>query len=90
MDPKDVARDSSGTRACSQFLVELSERIPAIVLSNISVILCYLEQEVSFNTVGEFILFFEESEFTYTKFVKRSVDWTVFECSFNSLQADPN
>ncbi|KAJ8320625.1 hypothetical protein KUTeg_002212 [Tegillarca granosa] len=45
MDPKDVARDSSGTRACSQFLVELSERIPATVLSNISVILCYLEQE---------------------------------------------
>ncbi|XP_077998535.1 condensin complex subunit 1-like [Glandiceps talaboti] len=45
MDPKDLARDNSGTKAYAAFLVELSERIPAAMLPNISVLLCHLDEE---------------------------------------------
>lgn len=46
MDMKDLARDTSGTRAYATFLVELAERIPAIMLPSISVLLGLLDGEV--------------------------------------------
>ncbi|XP_033119867.1 condensin complex subunit 1-like isoform X2 [Anneissia japonica] len=45
MDPKDLARDNSGTRSYAAFLVELAERIPTIMLPSISVLLCHLDGE---------------------------------------------
>lgn len=47
MDPKELARDSSGTRAYAAFLVELSQCVPEVVLPNISVILDLLDGEVT-------------------------------------------
>ena len=47
MDPQDLARDNSGTRAYAGFLVEVSEKIPAVMLPSISVLLCHLDGEVS-------------------------------------------
>ncbi|PVD36929.1 hypothetical protein C0Q70_03922 [Pomacea canaliculata] len=45
VDPQDVARDSSGARAFSQFLVEIAEKVPAAVLPNVSVVLALLDGE---------------------------------------------
>ncbi|XP_070560344.1 condensin complex subunit 1-like [Ptychodera flava] len=45
IDPKDLARDNSGTKAYAAFLVEMSERIPAEMLPNISVLICHLDEE---------------------------------------------
>ncbi len=45
MDPKDLARDSSGTKSYATFLVEVSEKIPAVMMSNITVILGLLDGE---------------------------------------------
>ncbi|XP_064610959.1 condensin complex subunit 1-like [Liolophura sinensis] len=45
MDPKDLVRDTSGTRSYASFLVEIAERVPAVVLTSISVILRHLEGE---------------------------------------------
>lgn len=47
MDPKELARDSSGTRAYAAFLVELAQCVPEVVLPNISVILDLLDGEVT-------------------------------------------
>ena len=46
-DPKDLARDNSGTRSFSTFLVEVAEKVPSVMLTNISVLMCHLEGEVS-------------------------------------------
>ena len=46
MDPGDLARDNSGTRAYAAFLVEIAEKIPAVMLPSISVLLCHLDAEV--------------------------------------------
>lgn len=46
MDPRDAARDTSGARAYSQFLVEMGERVPAVALPNVSVVLTHLDEEV--------------------------------------------
>ena len=46
MDGKDLARDSSGTRAYAGFLVELAERIPMLMLPTISVLISHLDEEV--------------------------------------------
>ncbi|XP_071110071.1 condensin complex subunit 1-like [Haliotis cracherodii] len=43
IDSQDLSRDTSGTRAYSLFLVELAERVPAVMLPNISVLLCHLD-----------------------------------------------
>ncbi|XP_033731463.1 condensin complex subunit 1-like, partial [Pecten maximus] len=43
--PEDAAKDSSGTRNCSTFLVEIADRIPAYVLPNMSLLLCHLDSE---------------------------------------------
>ncbi|XP_060069329.1 condensin complex subunit 1-like [Ylistrum balloti] len=43
--PEDAAKDSSGTRNCSTFLVEIADRIPALVLPNMSLLLCHLDTE---------------------------------------------
>lgn len=48
MDPKDLARDTSGTRAYAAFLVEMAEKIPAAMLPNISVLISLLDGEVGF------------------------------------------
>ncbi|XP_076451927.1 condensin complex subunit 1-like isoform X3 [Babylonia areolata] len=45
MDPRDAARDTSGARAYSQFLVEVGEKVPAAVLPNVSVVLSHLDEE---------------------------------------------
>ena len=47
MDPQDLARDNSGTRAYATFLVEIAEKVPAVMLPSISVLLCHLDGEVS-------------------------------------------
>jgi condensin complex subunit 1 len=41
MDPKDIARDSSGTRCVASFLVEVAEKIPLVMLPSISVLMDY-------------------------------------------------
>eukprot|EP00058_Branchiostoma_floridae_P028443 XP_002613934.1 hypothetical protein BRAFLDRAFT_283981 [Branchiostoma floridae] len=45
MDPSKLVRDNSGTRSYAAFMVELAERVPALMLPNISVILCHLDGE---------------------------------------------
>ncbi|KAI8500241.1 meiotic chromosome condensation [Branchiostoma belcheri] len=45
MDPTKLVRDNSGTRSYAAFMVELAERVPALMLPNISVILCHLDAE---------------------------------------------
>nr|XP_006124233.1 condensin complex subunit 1 isoform X2 [Pelodiscus sinensis] len=43
--PQDLARDASGVKGYATFLSELAEQIPAIVLSNMSVLLHHLDGE---------------------------------------------
>ncbi|XP_071805504.1 condensin complex subunit 1-like [Asterias amurensis] len=45
LDPYDLARDNSGTRSYAAFLVELSEKIPSLMLPSISLLLCHLDGE---------------------------------------------
>ncbi|XP_066028149.1 condensin complex subunit 1 [Pocillopora verrucosa] len=45
MDPRDLSRDTSGTRAYADFLVELAGRVPSQIIPNISVLLCHLDGE---------------------------------------------
>ena len=47
MESSDLSRDASGTRAFSQFLVELADKIPNLVLPNISLLMAHLEGDVS-------------------------------------------
>ena len=47
MDPRDLSRDTSGTRAYADFLVELAGRVPSQIIPNISVLLCHLDGEVN-------------------------------------------
>ena len=46
-DPRDLARDASGTRAYSEFLVEVAGRVPDVVLPSVSMLLPHLDGEVS-------------------------------------------
>ena len=46
MDSSDLSRDTSGTRAYAAFLVEMTERCPAAVLPNISLLQGHLDGEV--------------------------------------------
>jgi len=46
IDTKDLTRDTSSTRAYAAFLLELSEKIPAVMMPNISVLLSLLDGEV--------------------------------------------
>ncbi len=55
MDSADLSRDTSGTRAFSQFVVELAEKQPSLVLPNISLLLCHLDGDVSFISVISFL-----------------------------------
>ncbi|NXK45887.1 CND1 protein, partial [Chauna torquata] len=43
--PQDLARDASGVKGYATFITELAEQIPALVLSNISVLLRHLDGE---------------------------------------------
>ncbi|XP_061861785.1 condensin complex subunit 1 [Colius striatus] len=43
--PQDVTRDASGMKGYATFITELSEQIPALVLSNMSVLLRHLDGE---------------------------------------------
>ncbi|EDO34797.1 predicted protein, partial [Nematostella vectensis] len=45
MDPKDLARDTSGTRAYADFIVDLASRVPTLVLQSISMLMCHLDGE---------------------------------------------
>ncbi|XP_076315224.1 condensin complex subunit 1-like isoform X2 [Tachypleus tridentatus] len=62
MDMNDLARDTSGTRALSQFLVEVVVKVPSVVLPSISLLLAYLDGEAYtmrncvLNILGEIIL----------------------------------
>ncbi|XP_022241936.1 condensin complex subunit 1-like [Limulus polyphemus] len=62
MDMNDLARDSAGTRALSQFLVEVVVKVPSVVLPSISLLLAYLDGEAYtmrncvLNILGEIIL----------------------------------
>ena len=47
MDLDGLARDLSGTRAYSTFLVEMSEKVPTAMLPNISLVLHFLDEEVT-------------------------------------------
>ncbi|NXC21208.1 CND1 protein, partial [Corythaeola cristata] len=42
---QDLARDASGIKGYATFITELAEQVPALVLSNISVLLCHLDGE---------------------------------------------
>eukprot|EP00794_Sanderia_malayensis_P003745 gene3745-4267_t len=43
MDSTDLSRDTSGTRSYSQFIVDLADKQPTLVLPNISLLLCHLD-----------------------------------------------
>ncbi|NXD85150.1 CND1 protein, partial [Halcyon senegalensis] len=43
--PQDLARDASGVKGYATFITELAEQIPALVLSNLSVLLHHLDGE---------------------------------------------
>jgi len=58
MDSSDLARDLSGTRAYSQFIMELAEKCPAAVLPNISLLLGHLDGEVCHRVLKNFLLLF--------------------------------
>ncbi|XP_065831742.1 condensin complex subunit 1-like [Oscarella lobularis] len=45
LDPQDMSRDTSGTRALATFVAEIGERLPDIVLSIISSLLPHLDGE---------------------------------------------
>ena len=46
MDGKDLTKDTSGTRAFAMFMIDLSEKIPDLMLPSISVIMGLLDGEV--------------------------------------------
>jgi len=43
MDGGELSRDTSGTRSFSQFIVEISDKIPSYVLPNISLLMAHLD-----------------------------------------------
>ncbi|XP_031564431.1 condensin complex subunit 1-like [Actinia tenebrosa] len=45
MNPADLTKDTSGTRAYADFIVDLTSRIPSLVLNNISLLICHLDGE---------------------------------------------
>ena len=55
MSPEEAARDASGTRSCSAFLVEVAEKVPAAILPNLSLIISHLDDDVGIS-VQTFIL----------------------------------
>lgn len=48
MDPKELARDNAATKAYASFMVDLSDRVPTAVLPCASMILCHLDEDVSY------------------------------------------
>lgn len=47
-DTSDLMQDTSGTRAYSQFLVEVAERVPELIVPAINALAVHLEGEVCF------------------------------------------
>jgi condensin complex subunit 1 len=45
-DSSDLMQDTSGTRAYSQFLVEVAERVPELIVPAINALTIHLEGEV--------------------------------------------
>jgi len=45
-DSSDLVQDTSGTKAYSQFLVEVAERVPELIVPAISILTVHLEGEV--------------------------------------------
>lgn len=49
--PQELARDTSGIKGYAVFITELAEQIPALVLSNMSVLLRHLDGEVHLQNI---------------------------------------
>ncbi len=49
LDPSET-RDTSGIKNMSQFLAEIAQRLPELIIPNISVLLVHLDGEVRFTT----------------------------------------
>lgn len=49
--PQDLSRDASGVKGYAVFITELAERTPALVLSNMSVLLPHLDGEVHSHSI---------------------------------------
>lgn len=68
MDPKDMCKDPSCSRAVATFLVELSDRCPQQIVPYLSHILDYLDQEsylirnASLNVLANIIMFMSQQE----------------------------
>ncbi|CAL4065928.1 unnamed protein product, partial [Meganyctiphanes norvegica] len=45
IDHRDMAKDSSGMRNYSQFLVEVSERSPQVIMPSLSLLINFLDEE---------------------------------------------
>lgn len=44
--PQELSRDTAGTKSFAAFLTELAERIPAVLMSSMCILLDYLDEEV--------------------------------------------
>lgn len=49
--PQELSRDTSGAKGFATFLTELAERVPAILMSSMCILLDHLDGEVG-NTLG--------------------------------------
>lgn len=47
IDARDLAKDTSGLRNFTQFLVEVSDKIPQIMMPSLSLLINFLHEEVS-------------------------------------------
>jgi len=50
-NPQDLSRDTSGVKGYATFITELAEQNPALVLSNMSVLLRHLDGEVRLQNI---------------------------------------
>ncbi len=46
MNPREFSQDTSGVKNIAGFIGELAERLPAMVLPNVSLLLSHLDGEV--------------------------------------------
>ena len=58
MNPADLAKDTSGTRSYASFLMELAEKVPAVMLPNLSLLQGLLDGEVCFLNMLHFIVIY--------------------------------
>lgn len=48
MDARDLAKDTSGLRNFTQFLMEISDKFPQIMMPTLSLLINFLHEEVSY------------------------------------------